>query len=93
MEWVRQKAFGDEIAGVFEDHAVDGSILNSFVRDASILKEDLGITNYVTRAKIIQSIEIMMLEGDSLVRSGSQNVVVNWGIGADQNDVSPPAYA
>ncbi|KAJ3314347.1 hypothetical protein HDU76_002432 [Blyttiomyces sp. JEL0837] len=91
MEWVRLKAFDDNVVRIFKEHAVDGSILHSFTKDPTVLKEDLGITNYVVRAKIIQSIEIMQWEADSSRSRGQPFVgrsLTTW----SANGVPPPAY-
>ncbi|KAJ3311819.1 hypothetical protein HDU76_003024 [Blyttiomyces sp. JEL0837] len=93
MEWVRQKSFEDDVVKSFEEHAVDGSILPSFVTNPNILKEEYGISNFITRAKIIQSIEITQLAANRATSSQT-------GIGSSslcdgdnsEEDLPPPAY-
>ncbi|KAJ3304156.1 hypothetical protein HDU76_005244, partial [Blyttiomyces sp. JEL0837] len=59
MEWAREKNFDRDVIELFERHSVDGSLLNAFVKDPNVLKDDLGVTNFVTRAKITQAIELL----------------------------------
>ncbi|KAJ3317101.1 hypothetical protein HDU76_001352 [Blyttiomyces sp. JEL0837] len=88
MEWARQKLFDEEVIKTFEVYAVDGVLLNSFVRDPTILKEDLGISNFMIRAKIIHSIELLQLEADAARNS---RVVVQ-STDVPKPEVLPPAY-
>ncbi|KAJ3299855.1 hypothetical protein HDU76_006207 [Blyttiomyces sp. JEL0837] len=87
MEWVKLKAFGSDVVKIFEDYKVDGGIVNSFVKDPNILKEDMGISNFVTRAKITQSVEIMQLEAGML--QTSLPGTTSW---SRDSEILPPAY-
>ncbi|KAJ3311818.1 hypothetical protein HDU76_003023, partial [Blyttiomyces sp. JEL0837] len=86
MEWVRLKSFENDVVKIFEEYRVDGGIVNSFFRDPNVLKDDLGIYRMDTRAEILQSVEMMQLQGATSVPPRDS---ITW----DNNiEVSPPAY-
>ncbi|KAJ3328778.1 hypothetical protein HDU76_009311 [Blyttiomyces sp. JEL0837] len=90
MEWVRQKGFDAEVVRVFQEHAIDGGVLTSFVREPHVLN-DLGISYFFTRAKIIQSIEIMQIEANTV--RNFQPIIIAPAVWNPESDVAlPPAY-
>ncbi|KAJ3320721.1 hypothetical protein HDU76_000232 [Blyttiomyces sp. JEL0837] len=59
IKWAVEMGFDSSVISALRENNVDGTVLTSFTRDPFILKRDLGIDNFVTRANIIRCVGLL----------------------------------